>query len=359
MVFENRYSLLDRTLHRIAFHTCSAQVALADAEDRLFAKKLAGIKLEKPVFITALPRAGTTLILAFCATLEEFSAHCYRDMPFVLTPLLWRNFSTRFHQKTLSRERAHGDGMQVNVDSPEAFEEVIWKFFWKTHYKKNAIVPWGKESNPDFFDFFQSHMRKMLALHGHQTALSPRYLSKNNLNIARLDYLSHYFPDACILVPFRHPVQHAASLLRQHLNFLEIHRQDRFARDYMAAIGHYDFGENLRPINFKHWVDTTPYSDPTTLSYWLAYWIAAYSNILTKINTRVQLLSYETFCERPQPILEQIATFLDIKAKETFYQQAHQINALKHHTIDTETVPTDLLNNAQHLYDDLNRAALA
>src|SRR5690606_32311264 len=100
--------------------------------------------------------------------------------------------------------------------------------------------------------------------------------SKNNLNIARTGWLLEHFPDARIIVPFREPTEHAASLLRQHKNFLARHRDDPFTLEYMTAIGHFDFGENLRPINFNDWLATAAELDPTTLDFWLAYWVAAY-----------------------------------------------------------------------------------
>ncbi len=37
-----------------------------------------------------------------------------------------------------------------------------------------------------------------------------------------------------------------------------MHARDPFARRYMEAIGHYDFGANLRPIDFDGWATATP-----------------------------------------------------------------------------------------------------
>ncbi len=123
------YSSLDRTLHQIAFNTYNAQISLANWEDRLFSKQLARCKNEKPVFITALPRAGTTLLLECCASSPEFAAHRYRDMPFVMIPCMWNRFSGTFQRQVAATERAHGDGMQISPDSPEALEETIWQTF--------------------------------------------------------------------------------------------------------------------------------------------------------------------------------------------------------------------------------------
>jgi hypothetical protein len=56
-------------------------------------------------------------------------------------------------------------------------------------------------------------------------------------------------------------MQHCASLLRQHLNFLEIHRRGPFAKSYMEGIGHVDFGANLRPVDFDGWLDSSTQSN--------------------------------------------------------------------------------------------------
>ena len=60
-----------------------------------------------------------------------------------------------------------------------------------------------------------------------------------------------------------------------HLNFLEIHRCNRFAKSYMKGIGHFDFGDNLRPVDFDSWLDRLKHHDPREMGFWLEYWHAA------------------------------------------------------------------------------------
>ena len=121
--------------------------SLSGIESRVYKTPLSGIEITKPVFITALPRAGTTLLLELCVETGYFASHTYRDMPFVLTPLLWERFSRLFKRSENPRERAHGDGMMISMDSPEAFEEIIWKGYWPSRYLADRIVPW---TEPDF-----------------------------------------------------------------------------------------------------------------------------------------------------------------------------------------------------------------
>src|SRR5262245_24884616 len=149
------YSRLDRLLLRLAFSNLELQKSLADIEDRMHARRIESIAIEKPVFITGLPRAGTTLMLdVLVGNSEEFATHTYRCMPFVLCPILWESVSRGFRRVGEKRERVHGDGMSVSYDSPEAFEEVLWKAFWPQKYRADRIDLWsGNDRQAEFEDF--------------------------------------------------------------------------------------------------------------------------------------------------------------------------------------------------------------
>ena len=107
--FEDNYGWLDRMLHRLAFATSALQLDFAESEDRKLRDRIGNIPPRPPLFITALPRAGTTLLLDRFAGLDEFATHTYRDMPFVLAPSLWSRISGGFQQadvKAASRTSA-------------------------------------------------------------------------------------------------------------------------------------------------------------------------------------------------------------------------------------------------------------
>jgi hypothetical protein len=360
MAVENRYSALDRLLHKLAFSTRKAQIALADVEDIIFRDRLARYDLDRPIFITALPRAGTTLLLELCVASGEFASHTYRNMPFVLIPLLWNRFSEGFRRSDAPRERAHGDGMLVSVDSPEAFEETAWIAFWPKRYKFDRIVPWREEEDGVFREFLENHFKKIVAVSakkGNGMADLPnspsRYVSKNNLNIARIAWLTRNFRDARFLIPFRDPLQHCASLLRQHLNFLEIHRRDPFAKSYMEGIGHFDFGDNLRPVDFDGWHVSSKHRHPTEIGFWLEYWRAAYRSLLEEATERVRFLNYDAFCADPQSGLERVANFIDVRNKSAFLAQAERIHAPSSHAIDGAMLDEMLVEEAKALHSRL------
>lgn len=350
--FQVRYSVVDRMLHRLAFRSAPVLADLAGIEDTLFRRSLDSADPARPVFLTSLPRAGTTMLLELLVDSGAFAAHTYRDMPFVLTPLLWDRFASRFRSEEGVRERAHGDGMLVGVDSPEAFEEMLWKAFWREKYHEDRIAVWTGEEHSEFPDVLRAHMRKIILLRRSSPSDEIRYLSKNNLNIARIRYLERAFPDALILVPIRDPVQQALSLLRQHRNFEKIHREDRFAARYMEAIGHYDFGVNLRPVDFGGWFSSDAY-DPRTLEFWLAYWVAAYSSLSEHAGDAFRLISYGRLCRDPEATLRGLARTLELPSPARLLGLSGRIREPGRRDLREDDAPEALVSRARALHTHL------
>ncbi|HVH26925.1 MAG TPA: sulfotransferase [Vicinamibacterales bacterium] len=312
MTYELNYSRLDRLLHRVAFAAPFVQLTAADIEGMVCGASYNAARAARPVFITSLPRAGTTLMLEALNHFPSLASHTYRDMPFVLAPVLWSRLSGPFRQTAELKERAHGDGMDVGFDSPEAFEEILWRTFWPHKYSNTGIALWRPEdSSRDGRGFFSSHMKKIVALRRPDRLNDGRYLSKNNANVARLALLGRMFPDAKILVPVRQPLAHARSLLRQHRNFLEMHEASPFVRRYMADLGHYEFGAVHRPIRFPGLDELVANRDPLTIDYWLAYWIAGFEHVLLH-RDNVIVVSYESSCADPARAVEAICARLDV-----------------------------------------------
>lgn len=331
----------------MAFASPAAQRSLADLEDRLFARRLATVTVERPVFVTGVPRAGTTLLLELLGALPSFVSHTYRDLPFLLAPMLQDALTGRFRRSGGEFPRAHGDGMTVGFDSPEAFEEILWRAFWPERYRGERIGPWtadDAETRPEFGEFLTRHLRKLAALRAPPSAPPPegaggvrrlRYLSKNHANLARLPLLARLFPDAIFLVPFREPLAQAASLLRTHLAFERIHAAEPFSRRYMRDLGHHEFGANLKPLTFRgpasprkrprqqtgtpaaDGADSRPLrEDARTPDHWLGYWRDAYAGALSVPGNRIAFSDYDRCCAAPGPALRRLADRLRIPAPE-------------------------------------------
>lgn len=355
MAFKNKYSLTDRLLHKLAFATPKLQLDFAEQEDEAFLKGFGkDAKPVAPVFITALPRAGTTLLLNIITQAPQFASHTYRDMPFLLIPLRWASLSKGFQKPDTLRERAHADGVMVSTDSPEAFEEMIWMAQWRDHYLPDRITPWtADERKAGFLKMFRTHMLKIAELR--KPGKGARYISKNNGNVARIGWLAAQFPDASIIVPYREPIQHAASLLRQHLRFTEMHKDDAFASAYMRGLGHLEFGENLRPIDFDGWLEKTQWRDPNRLEFWLAYWIAAYRNVMSNDQASIILLGYDSFCEQPS---EQLSALNDMLALPPGTLAANDVKKLNDKPVDLSDVDGGIVKEARAIFDLLEERRL-
>jgi hypothetical protein len=247
--------------------------------------------------------------------------------------------------------------MLIDCDSPEGLEEVLWKTFWRQHYRSDRIIPWQDEDEGEFSEFFRNHMLKIILLRRGQDAHAARYVSKNNLNIARTQMLRRLFPDSLIVVPFRQPLQHAASLLEQHRNFLRIQEEDPFAFKYMRAIGHHDFGKNLCPVDFEGWIDERQSQDTETLAYWLEYWVVSYRHLLTE-KDGLFLFSYEALCEDFKTGLHRLAEVIGSKNGDALMSAAPTIRSPRAREVDTGSVSPSLLKEAHCIYASLQEAAL-
>lgn len=360
MSSDSAYSWADRALHRVAFSMLGTQATVSDLEDRIFANRLKSVETVRPVFITALPRAGTTLLLEILAGLPDFATHSYRNLPFLLCPVLWSEISRPFQLRADARERSHGDGMLVDYDSPEALEEIIWKQFWPAHYGSDRIDTWSDADRDDEFEtFLRNHMRKIVALGDREGEPCGRYLSKNNANCARIELLRVLFPDCTIVVPLRKPMSQIASLRAQHQRFAAIHDRDRFALNYMQWLGHHEFGRALKPLNFGGWLDGGPSDAPDTAAFWAKYWVAWARMLLGTSSLNVCLFDYDLACRTPRPMLSALAAALDIRSETTLCESAARFREPTDHGGEACPLAPELRDEVEHLYGLLRgRAAI-
>ena len=121
----NNYSWLQQKLHQAALSSQFMREVTFDVESSAILKKQS---TDNHVFVSGLARSGTTILLNALYESNEFASLSYQDMPFVLAPNLWSKLSFSRKDSDLV-DRAHGDGIKVSSESPEAFEEVFWMTF--------------------------------------------------------------------------------------------------------------------------------------------------------------------------------------------------------------------------------------
>lgn len=356
MAILNRYNRIERLLHHLAFDYPFIQKILCELETDLFTASLKAKTVTKPVFVTGLPRAGTTLLLETIYNTGEFATFTYRQMPFILTPLLWNRISSRFQRLGNKLERAHGDGVQISFDSPEAFEEVIWLASLKDKIVgKNTLYPvLPTDLTEEFRKSFRHIIKKLLVLHDttHQAGHS-RYLSKNNANVSRLKAITSVFPDAIILIPFRHPLTHVKSLMNQHQRFSAEHSVDAFAQKYMEWIGHYEFGANIRPIDFDGQITQTSqfiFDDP---NFWLVYWSKAYRHCLEEASENMIFIDFDFLLEKGEHLLRKIGKTIEISNMEKLTEHASTFRDPKSSSIEIGDLVPEVWKEAQMVHEQL------
>ena len=123
------YGALDRLLHRLALQVGPIAEMSFDVDQRMAGGRSRDIVGLRSRFVAGLARAGTTVLMRRFHTTGAFRSLTYRDMPFVLAPNLWRRLMRSSRREVAATERAHGDSMLVDVDSPESLDEVFWRIF--------------------------------------------------------------------------------------------------------------------------------------------------------------------------------------------------------------------------------------
>jgi hypothetical protein len=348
---EVTYTALERLLHKVAFVAPQVQRAAADVEASLF-RAGADVGAGPPLFVTGLPRAGTTALLEAFAEFDEIATHTYRDMPFVAAPVLWDRLSGAFRKSATLRERAHADGVMIGYDSPEAFEEVLWRLLWPEKYHDDHIELWRTaDAGADARAFLLRHFQKIVGLRAAGVPRA-RYASKNNANIARLDLLPELFPGADIVVPVRDPLEQAASLWRQHRRFGALQAEQPFVAAYMADIGHYEFGRLHRPFAFGGFLDERGTRDPDQPDYWLAYWIAAYDDVRAA-RSRLRPLAYDRWCASPRAEFGALVEAVGLPRGDGFERAVARVRAAPPPAVEPGGYDAALVERARAVYRSL------
>lgn len=295
---------------------------LGDLETRMLADQLSVI--DRPIYVAGLARAGSTLLLELLSWQRNVVTHQYRDFPLLHVPYLWNRFLDLAGTRTATaEERAHNDGVVVDRDSPEAFEEVLWMaFFPDLHQLGCCDVLDGRTQHPEFERFYRDHLRKLLLLRD-----GSRYVSKANYNVTRLEYLLRLFPDARFVIPVRDPVDHVASLMRQHERFSAGQRQDPRAREHLRRVGHFEFGIDRRAINTGDSSAVAAvegcWESGREVEGWARYWAMVHDYLLRRLSENPALASattivpFETLCREPVGTIWQLLEHceLDVNAE--------------------------------------------
>ena len=323
------YNSLSKFLHHLSLGSKNVSELSFDLDQKLFYQKKKKTKFkDNHLFISGLARSGTTALLEILNQSEEFISLTYSDLPFILSPSL-NSKIVKNKLNTELKERAHKDGIFVNNESPEALDEVFWKVFLNDNYiqKDKMIV---NSISGKILEKYKNYVERITFNNG----VPKRYLSKNNNLVLRFDFILKLYPNSTILIPFRDPLQHAISLLNQHLHFSELQKKDPFSLKFMNWLGHHEFGVNQKPFDLGNNEIFNQLNDfkKEDINYWLLTWLNYYHFVSEKYNSKCIFFCYESFCENPKNELMKLNQIINV---DSLILQPFKNKLKENHTFDS------------------------
>lgn len=329
------YSELAMLLHRMVLDNYHLGLKLHQRE----LKKRAISARKDFVIVSGLARAGTTSFMNALAENSVFKSLNYSNMPFLLAPNTWARFS-RNKGDGSTKERSHKDGIQIGMDSNEALEEYFWKvraadqFILEDRLERYSPT----EEDQEAYLAYQSLVR---------CSADEIYLAKNNNFLLRYAAMREQNRDFHLVVLFRHPLSHAASLLEKHEQYLQLQEEDPFVLDYMNWLGHHEFGQAQKPFAFEEGRWSKAPKD--SLDFYLETWINYYRYALAADGHQLHFVAYEDYCAQPMAQLERLNAKLDLKL--SFEDRSPYVNQRK--LKEEKPYNPTLLSEAEGLYDQL------
>ena len=269
------YSKAQILLHKICLSSNFIKKNLFEFEKNFYKSKSYNHDNNQHVFITSLPRAGTTALLNFLFSSRQFASLTYKDMPFVLCPNINKFLFKKKNLASKPIKRFHNDGLYIQESSPESFDEVFFSLF---------------ESDSINSEELKIYINLILYSYSKN-----RYLSKNYNNFKRINFLNQTFPNSKFVILFRDPINHTNSLFNQHLNFSKLQKKNNFITEYMNFLGHNEFG-----TNHLSFITPSEYFNHLNCNYWLEQWCLFYEFMLRefKKNDNCIFISYENLVDK-------------------------------------------------------------
>src|SRR5580698_10553745 len=253
-------------------------VALGNLETQLLAGRLSAQRVDRPVYICGLPRAGTTITLQMLSEHPDVVTHKYADFLMPYMPWVWNKVFPRIPVDAMRKPvpRIHRDRIEVTRDSAEMGEEILWEhFFPHIHDEANYSVLDATTSNPAFERFYSEHLRKLALVRGRS-----RYVSN--------------------------AINHVASLIKQDRIWAELERDDPRQIEIIELTGHHEFGQHQVMANVGNPEELREIRRLFDEGSWAKsrarYWAYAYGFVAKQLRDdpelarRVCIVRYEDLC---------------------------------------------------------------
>lgn len=294
------YSKAEKNLHKLYLSNYFLSKSSLELEEIMHGKKAGQLPIKEYVFISGLARSGTTALMNKIFATKEYASLQYSNMPILLSPNLWNK-----KLKIAKHERAHKDGIIIDGNSPEEFDEYFWKVFLNDSYIKEGLLP--HKVDEKVLNKYLTYVSLICYSKGKE-----KYISKNNNNILRLPALQKIEGNKIIIL-FREPMSHASSLMKLHKTFSENQKDDPFVLDYFNYLGHHEFGLNHKPFLLtEDFISNKDFYSPDDLNYWVQVWINYYEYLIANYDDDLMLVSFEDLIRDPNKILAYLNANLKI-----------------------------------------------
>ncbi|MCM4172548.1 hypothetical protein DHD32_13740 [Arenibacter sp. TNZ] len=330
------YSKSEKILHKLYLSNYFLAKSSLELEEIIYGPKSKNIQIQEYVFITGLARSGTTALMNKIFGSDEYASLQYSNMPILLSPNFWNK-----KLKIEAHERAHKDGIIIDGNSPEEFDEYFWKVFMKDSYIKDGLLP--HTVNEEIVNKYLTYI-SLICL----SKQKQKYISKNNNNILRLDTLKK-INNSKIFILFREPISHASSLMKLHRSFSDSQLDDPFVLDYFNYLGHHEFGLNHKPFLLtSDFIETRTQYDLEDINYWIILWINYYEYVLDTFDDSFMLISFEDLVNEPDGVFEYVGKNLQVKPLPSSIK--------KHKPMVYQSVECnpEVQNRAKQVYNKLN-----
>jgi hypothetical protein len=248
-------------------------------------------------------------------------------------------------------ERAHGDSILINQESPEAIDEIFWKYQLENEYIDAMYLKSHRVKTEDVHQY-----KHFIRLHLSKAGKSV-YLTKNNNTILRIkSLLENTSLKASYIFALRDPLSHAISLLKQHRLFTIMHKKDSFSLSYFNSMGHHEFGMNQKAFCFNDEGVNQSFDnlDKFQLDYWLHTWLNYHRFLLSLPNEKLIFVSFDDICANPTKIMAQVVSTCQVKAT---IQPIRPYKAPNYHDLN-EPYSNELLADCQEVYHKLKPRCL-
>jgi len=297
---------------------------------------------DRAIIVTGLARAGTTALLRRLDQVPQLWSFTYRHMPFPMSSRVWLKLN---RARAVARERSHRDGLMVDLDSAEAFDEYFWRVILEEgYYKEGALHSHSVEQGQidEYEAYVSSHLRSGMT-----------YLSKNNNFVLRAESFLSQRENYVVAMVYRDPILHASSLLRQHVMQCEVQRQTPFVLDYMDMLGHHEFGLHRRDFIFPG--TEYEFHDQHDLNYWLERWVDYYRYALQLPRDHLQFISNESLRLTPGVVVNGLLDLIGLEQVVQISDRSESVVAK--HPSSHVNLSVELLREAGEVCRELDSLA--